>query len=140
MDPNLMSQMFSNPDMMNSMQEMMKNPEIMKSAMDMMKNPEIMNMFGGLENSGSQVCQEDCDDCEQCEENTFNTDDVVTLQNLKSEVYNGKQGVVREFLTDRERYSIYIEELDKTISVKEENIRADDSSNNDVTVEIENVD
>lgn len=127
MDPNLMSQMFSDPQMMSSMQEMMKNPDFMANAMKMMNNPEISKIFGGLGGDDSNTTGEEecggCDDCGPIEiENTFSCDDVVTLSGLKSEEYNGKTGVVREYLTDRERYSVYIEEMDKTISLREENL------------------
>lgn len=128
MDPNLMSQMFSDPQMMKSMQEMMKNPDFMANAMKMMNNPEISKMFGGLgdESAGGDEC-DGCNDCETTNdpveiERTFACDDIVSLSGLKTEEYNGKKGVVREYLNDRERYSVYIEEMDKTISLREENL------------------
>jgi hypothetical protein len=115
-----MSQMFSDPQMMSSMQEMMKNPDFMANAMKMMNNPEISKMFG--EGNEGAEC-DGCDDCEPIEiETTFECDDVVTLSGLKSEEYNGQTGIVREYLNDRERYSVYIEEMDKTISLREENL------------------
>ena len=122
MDPNLMSQMFSDPQMMKSMQEMMKNPDFMANAMKMMNNPEISKMFGGLgdESPAGNDCETTNDPVEI--ERTFACDDIVSLSGLKTEEYNGKKGVVREYLTDRERYSVYIEEMDKTISLREENL------------------
>ena len=128
-----MSQMFSDPQMMSSMQEMMKNPDFMANAMKMMNNPEISKMFGGLDgdNNDNNESNENtegiecngCDDCEPIEiENTFSCDDIVTLSGLKSEEYNGQTGIVREYLNEKERYSVYIEEMDKTISLKEENL------------------
>ena len=143
MDPNLMSQMFSDPQMMSSVQEMMKNPDFMANALKMMNNPEISKMFGGLGGDNSNANGGDeCDGCNDCGpieiERTFSCDDVVTLTGLKSEEYNGKLGLVREYLTDRERYSVYIEDMDKTISLKEENLTLV-SDDNDVD-SIENID
>jgi hypothetical protein len=144
MDPNLMSQMFNDPQMMNSMQEMMKNPDFMDNAMKMMNNPEISKMFGGLGGDNGSTEVDECEGCDDCEntnepieiERTFSCDDIVSLSGLKSEEYNGKQGIVREYLNDRERYSVYIEEMDKTISLREENL----TLVSEETDSIENVD
>lgn len=151
MDPNLMSQMFSDPQMMSSMQEMMKNPDFMNNAMKMMNNPEISKMFGGLDGDGNGNGVDsnandgvECGGCGDCENNepveietTFFCDDRVLLSGLKSEEYNGQTGIVREYLNDRERYSVYIEEMDKTISIREENLSL---VSQDETDSIENID
>ena len=141
----MMSQMFSNPEMMNAMQEMMKNPEFMNNAMKMMSNPDIMKMFGdngggaGLGNmfggegapDMSQMFGEGEDNNEEIDP-SFSVDDKVILFGLKKEEYNCKNGVVTEYLKEKDRYSVFIEDMDKTVLLKAENLKLVD---NDLEVE-----
>ena len=146
----MMSQMFSNPDMMNSVQEMMKNPELMNNAMKMMSNPDIMKMFGDIGGGGaglgnmfggggmpdmSQMFGEGEDNNEEIEESSdpsFSVDDKVILFGLKKDEYNCKNGVVTEYVTEKDRYSVFVEDMDKTVLLKAENLKLVD---NDLEVE-----
>lgn len=141
----MMSQMFRNPEMMNAMQEMMKNPEFMNNAMKMMSNPDIMKMFGdngggaGLGNmfggdgapDMSQMFGKGEDNNEEIDP-SFSVDDKVILFGLKKEEYNCKNGVVTEYLKEKDRYSVFIEDMDKTVLLKAENLKLVD---NDLEVE-----
>ena len=125
-----MSDMFKNPDMMKSMEEMMKNPEIVNNAMKMMNYPNMMKMFGGLGNMANQQSEEnnevqdesidvDNDDNEIYE---FTEGDSVFITGLKNDLYNNKNGVVECYNSDNNRYNVFIESMDKVISLKAENL------------------
>lgn len=136
-DPSMlgaMGEMMKNPEMLKQMEEMMKNPEIMNNAMKMMNDPNMANLFGG--NTGFPNNQEnndeDSDSSSDVEETRFGVKEKVRLINLKSESYNGKDATIKSYNSANNRYNVYITELDKVISVKEENIEIND----EVVVEI----
>jgi hypothetical protein len=128
-----MGDMFKNPEMMKSMEEMMKNPDIMSNAMKMMSDPSMQNMFGGM---GAEAPDSDAVEGEhiQAEEVELESDDniyddldfivneEVFISGLKTDTYNNKLGVIRNYNPDTIRYVVFIEEMAKTISVKPENI------------------
>ena len=127
-DPNMfgaMGDMMKNPEMVKQMEEMMKNPDIMDKAMNMMKDPNMANLFGGnMPNIDETDETPDCEDNDCCEKtiSTFNEGDKVKLINLKSEIYNEQECVIKSFNTNSKRYNVLVKSLDKVISIKEDNI------------------
>ena len=142
MDPNMfgnMSEMFKNPEMMKSMEEMMKNPDIMSNAMKMMSDPSIMNMFGGMggSNPETETTEQNTDPASPLEEQEnlfdgldFMVNDEVLISGLKTDTYNNQIGVIRNYNPDTTRYEVFIEELDKSISIKPENITKQNTEEN----------
>ena len=142
MDPNLMQEFMKNPEMMKSAMDMLKNnPGMMKNIMkmgnpsdganpsssanpgsgvnpDMMGN--IMNMLNPEGNSSSDLEPSTRDNLEETD---YSYDDSVFIQGLKTDTYNDKSGLVNGYNQEKSRYEIYLEELDKSISIKEENIK-----------------
>jgi len=106
MDPNLISQMMQNPEMMKMAEDMMKNNPNMLS--DIMKN------MGGDNNAPNPE--------EVLKDKKFQFNDEVKTINLSNEVYNDKEGLVKNYNSETNRYEILVLELEKTISVKEENL------------------
>ena len=128
------------PNMMAGMGDFLKNPEMMKSAMDMLKNnpgmmEQMMNMGKQFSNS-----KKNPDNLEQTD---YKCDDPVTIQGLKSDTYNNQHGIIKRYNPETTRYEIYLSDLDKTVSIKQNNfIRAtvspeelDGESTNDEEVE-----
>jgi hypothetical protein len=142
MDPdamkNMMGEAMKNPEMMNMMGNLMKNPEMMKGLMSMasgmmggvpdgtnkpfntntkedvkrnMKNPDLNSM---MNNPAFKTMFNP--------ELKFKKDDIIVTINLKSEKYNNKQGIVKEYLSEKKRYDIFIEELNESIAIKEINM------------------
>jgi len=124
-----MGDMFKNPEMMKSMEEMMKNPDIMSNAMKMMSDPNIQNMFSGM-GANATANSEDAtveNDTIPEEENLFDgldfmVNDEVFISGLKTDTYNNQTGFIRNYNPESLRYEVYIEEMDKSISIKSENI------------------
>lgn len=132
----------NNPDFQEAMKNMMNNPEMMKNVMDIMQDPEqmknIMSMMGGMmpgmvpnmqnedhkpNNNEIKEEQKGLEGGEiNWEELKFNKDDKIQLQGLKNNEYNKKNGVIESYNSDNSRYTVLIEELEKVISVKEDNI------------------
>jgi len=134
MDPNLMN----NPEMMKSMMEMMQNPEIMKNVMGMMQNPEIQKMMQDPNtlNNLSNLMKPDLAETQNEEsDDKFTTGDHIMLTGLTNENYNNKDGIIKGFDKVKNRYLVYVDELEKTISVKEDNclqtIQSDSSTEED---------
>lgn len=120
--------MFNNPEMMQSMMGMMQNPEFMNSMMGMMQNPEIQKMMqdpntlknlGNFMNNNASENKND-DDTENIL-NTYTNESKILLTGLNNEEYNKKEGIIKGFDKTKKRYLVYITDLDKQISVKEEN-------------------
>lgn len=138
----------NNPDFQEAMKSMMNNPEMMKNVMDIMQDPEqmknIMSMMGGMmpnmvpnmqnedqlpnnneikeEQKGSVGITSSEGKEINREELKFNKNDKIQLQGLKNNEYNQKNGVIESYNSDSSRYTVLIEELERVISVKEDNI------------------
>lgn len=151
MDPNSLNDIFSNPDAMNEMKTMMNDPKIMEQMNHMMSNPDmlnnIMNMMGGLGNQSSNNNDDNFDneqeyqdkvgeldlnelnDLEKVDigqphrETLFIENDYVLIINLKNKKYNNKLGRVINYEKITNRYIVYLEELDKHLSIKECNLK-----------------
>ena len=130
-----MGEMFKNPDMMKSMEEMMKNPDIMSNAMKMMNEPGMKNLFSGMPESvdmpdfpeSIDVAEEEDEYVSESDDNLYDDLDFIVneevfISGLKTDTYNNKLGVIRNYNPDTIRYVVFIEEMAKTISVKPENI------------------
>jgi len=145
-DPNMMnsmSDMMKNPEMLKQMEDMMKNPDIMGNAMKMMNDPSMANLFGGNmpnlneentdENTEESNCCNNGDCAEEKNDTKFSKDDQVKLVNLKSETYNGQECIIRGYDCSNNRYSVFVNSMDKVISVKEENIE----NNSEIVLEVD---
>ena len=105
MDPNVLNQMMQNPEMMKMAEEMIKNnPNILS---DMMKN------MGNNDKSNTE---------ETLKDKKFQFNEEIRTVDLNNETYNNQNGLVKNFNSETNRYEIYILDLDKSISVKEENL------------------
>ena len=128
------------PNMMAGMGDFLKNPEMMKSAMDMLKNnPGMMEQMMNMGKSFAKPTQTD-NSQDNSQDNLAQTDykcnDSVIIQGLKSDTYNNQPGLIKRYIAETNRYEIYLNDLDKTISIKQNNfIRAIDSETNDDDVE-----
>lgn len=144
MDPS----MLNNPDMMSKMAEMQKDPAFMAQVQEMMKNPEMMqnmmNMMGGMGGMGDMGGMPDLSgmggEPPENPENLYlkyKIGSSVSLVNLKSETYNGKSGLIQSYNSKKQRYVINLNDMDKFISVREDNIELEenDSSNEGEVVE-----
>jgi hypothetical protein len=130
MDPSMMSgfaDMLKNPAMMKTMEDMMKNPDIMSNAMNMMKDPSIQNMFSGIP-SDNLTEQELELELEENSDNDleFNVGEIVLIDGLNNDMYNNQNGIIKYYNINTSRYAVFIEELDKTISIKEDNLTKKD--------------
>ncbi len=110
---NMVNQVMSNPDSMNQIMQMMQDPSIQQ----MMNNPEFMKSMGSQFNANSNTNS-------NTDSNTDRElsvgDDVLTI-GLKSDDYNNKEGVIKG--EKNNRYLVHISELDKTISIKKDNLQ-----------------
>ena len=128
--------MMNNPAMMQQMETMMKNPEIQK----MMSDPNILNNLGSMMNQNNNEKNDDNDYSDSDDEpitvqndnlnsdlnsDLLNTGDNVILQNLKNDSYNNKKGVVNDYNQITERYTITLNESNKNIAIKPENVILD---------------
>ena len=114
------------------MSEFMKNPEMMKSAMDMLKNnPGLMEqMMGmGMGQNDQSKSTNNLDDTE------YNLDDTITINGLSNDAYNNQLGLVKDYNQDKDRYVIYMEDLDKTLSIKPTNISILKSEEETISIE-----
>jgi hypothetical protein len=135
-NPAMMSQMMAmmqNPEMMNKVNAMMQNPEMMGQVNKMMQNPEMMNKVNGMmkpntekENKMKGPGNLNLNNIlgkKENNENTFVNGDKILLSNLNNQEYNNKEGIIRSYDQTKNRYLVYITDLDKEISVKEENAK-----------------
>ena len=121
-DPNMMNMitdMMKNPETMQKMDEMMKNPDFMSNAMNMMKDQNMSSLFGNLPSQETDATE---NDTTETENNMFSENDVITLVNLSSELYNNQECIIKTFNNSTQRYNVYVKSLEKIISVKEINI------------------
>ena len=94
--------------------EMLKNPEMLNKAMEMLKNdPKILETMMNLNNNPTDTLKE----------TPFNLNDEIIINNLNTIEYNGSVGIIKDYHSDKERYSIYLKDIDKTILIKESNIK-----------------
>ena len=129
-----MMNMLNNPDMINSMTSMMKNPEMQK----MMSDPNIMkqalNMMNGDLNFNNETSDssdindtidtDDVNDTIEINDTTYKINQNIKLVNLKNIDYNEKYGVINDYNSETKRYNVFINDLNKTIAVKEINIES----------------
>jgi len=121
---NMMTDMMKNPETMQKMDEMMKNPDFMSNAMNMMKDQNMSSLFGNLPSQETDATENDTteNDTTETENNMFSENDVITLVNLSSELYNNQECIIKTFNNSTQRYNVYVKSLEKIISVKEINI------------------
>lgn len=168
-NPDLMNQMnamMQNPAMMSQMMAMMQNPEMMKQVNSMMQNPEMMgqvnNMMQNPEMMGkvNNMMKTDTKkenkmkgpgdlnlnnilgkkEKKENNENTFVNGDKILLSDLNNQEYNNKEGIIKGYDQTKNRYLVYITDLDKEISVKEEKCQKIIESKQNIENTIETVD
>jgi hypothetical protein len=119
-DPQIMNnvmEMMKDPEMMKNMMNMMNNPDMMNNISNMMKNPDMMNNISNMMNNNNQ--ESDI----SIENNNFKKNDKIIMYGLSNDLYNNKIGFIQNYNSNNNRYIVFIEELNKTISLKESNIR-----------------
>ena len=139
--------MMQNPDMMKGIMNMMQDPQIMNNIMGIVQNNPSFNTENDTNtesdtNTENIVNNDDFknmlnnEDLQDMMINMFkdniktNTDienklennDLVLLVDLKNIEYNKKEGIIKKYDEEKERYIIYVPEMDKNIFVKKENI------------------
>jgi DNA uptake protein ComE-like DNA-binding protein len=134
MDPNMMSSMMNmmnNPEMMSQMKGMMDNPQMqdMLSNPDLMKN--VMGMFGGDKEADTSAdtsatlesveSAEPVESVEPVDTHKYTDSDLIVINNLTAEEYNGMCVKVISFNEVKQRYVVEIED-GKQLLVKEENL------------------
>lgn len=98
-----------------NMDKLLEDPQMLQNAMEMLKkNPKILETMASL---GKQNVNDNLLDT------PYNLDDKVMVENLMKSEFNGKLGIVKNYNKEKERYSVYIEEIDKTVLIKEKNIK-----------------
>jgi len=103
-----------NTNAMPGFDEFMKNPEMMNNAMDMLKNnPELMKKYMNMSNNTKKN-----DSIENLKNTDYKFDETVCITGLSNDTYNNKNGNIRGYNTDTDRYEIFITELNKTIAIK----------------------
>ena len=141
-NPEMMSQingMMQNPEMMNNVNGMMQNPEMMNKVNGMMQNPEMMEKVNGMMQNTQKQTQmkgpgslnldsilgnNKKEESNPKKEDTFSNEEKVLLTGLNDQDYNKKEGLIRGYDDNKKRYLVYIEDIDKQISVKEENCQS----------------
>lgn len=128
MDPNMMSSMMNmmnNPEMMSQMKGMMDNPQMqdMLSNPDLMKN--VMGMFGGDKeddtSADTSATLEPVEPVDPVDTHKYTDSDLIVINNLTAEEYNGMCVKVISFNEVKQRYVVEIED-GKQLLVKEENL------------------
>jgi hypothetical protein len=132
MDPNMMSSMMNmmnNPEMMSQMKGMMDNPQMqdMLSNPDLMKN--VMGMFGGDKEddtsddtlTDTSATLEPVESVDPVDTHKYTDSDLIVINNLTAEEYNGMCVKVISFNEVKQRYVVEIED-GKQLLVKEENL------------------
>ena len=116
---NLYLLIYMNLDNLN-MDEMLKNPDMLNKAMDMLKNdPKIVETLMNLNNNSKNTT-------DSLIGTPYKSDEEVIIDNLLNKEYNGKSGLVKSYCIDKERYTIYLKDIDKNILIKEKNIKKKD--------------
>ena len=141
-NPAMMSQMMAmmqNPEMMSQINGMMQNPEMMNKVNGMMQNSEMMDKVNGMMQNTQKQTQmkgpgslnldsilgnNKKEESNPKKENTFSNEEKVLLTGLNDQDYNKKEGLIRGYDDNKKRYLVYIEDIDKQISVKEENCQS----------------
>ena len=142
-NPNMMQQMenmMKNPDFMNNAMKMMNNPDMNNPDMNNpdMNNPDMNNLnqtnnddanINEIELDDSNINEIELDDSNNCcyenkckTNNKYSKGDRLKLVNLKADSYNGKECEVKTYDSIKNRYNVYINPLDKIISIKESNL------------------
>lgn len=111
------SQMMNDPNMMKNVMEIMQDPEKMKNIMNLMKDIGIDNS-DSMDNNDNSSVEEITEN--RWDELTFNENDKIKIHGLKNDIYNGKIGIIKEYDNITERYTIFIEELNKSIAIMED--------------------
>ena len=147
---NQMMAMMQNPEMMKQVNSMMQNPEMMGQVNKMMQNPEMMGKVNGMvkpntkeENKMKGPGNLNLNNIlgkKENNENTFVNGDKILLSNLNNQEYNNKEGIIRSYDQTKNRYLVYITDLDKEISVKEGKCQKIIESKQNMENTIENVD
>ena len=95
--------------------KLLEDPQMLQNAVEMLKkNPKILETMASL---GNQNVNDNLLDT------SYNLNDKVIIENLMKSEFNGKLGIVKDYNKEKERYSVYIEEIDKTVLIKEKNIK-----------------
>ena len=121
MDPNTINQMMQNPEMMKMAEEMIKtNPNMLS---EMMKNMGNTNNPNSLSDMMKNMGNSDQPNPEELlKDKKFQFNDEIRTVNLSNETFNDQNGLVKNFNSETDRYEIFILDLDKSISVKEDNL------------------
>ena len=150
MNPNFMQnpqimqnamKMMQNPDMMKGIMNMMQDPGMMNNIMDIVQNNPSLNKENDTnteniinnDNFKNIINNEDLQDMmtnmfkdniktNTDIENKLENNDLVLLVDLKNIEYNKKEGIIKKYDEEKNRYIIYVPEMDKNIFVKKENI------------------
>ena len=105
-----------------TMQNMMKNidPQMIQNIMKNV-NPDILaGMMGNMSQSTQDNSSENIEDDVP---RKFKNGQKIIISNLKNDKFNGKEGIVKYYDNEKQRYVIMLDESSSPISIKEENCR-----------------
>jgi len=108
------------PNLLSGLGDFMKNPEMMKQAMEMLQNNP--GMMENIMNMSKQPQNNNLDDTD------YNLDDTVVVHSLKNPDYNQQTAHIRKYNPDTLRYDVHLQDMDKTISIKQDNFRLAESN------------
>lgn len=104
MDPKLIGEFMKNPEMMNMAMNMLKtNPGIIENIMKMHKPKE-----------------------DNLSDKKYNLNQEVEIKGLINDEYNGKIGKIEDYHLEKNRYQVFVVNLEKSLYLKEENLVSKD--------------
>lgn len=105
----------------NILGEFMKNPEMMKMAMNMAKNnPELLEKFTNMQ----VPLKDNLSDTNKLSDKIYQLDQEVEIIGLITDKYNGEIGLVKSYHTEKDRYEVYLKQLEKSLYLKEDNLKS----------------
>ena len=124
--------MMNNPDMMSNIMNMMGGsglPDMSQTTNESSSDEDTFENEQNYQDKVGDLNLQELNDLENVDigqperANLFVKDDTVIIVNLKNKLYNNKTGSVIKYEKITNRYIVYLDELDKHLSIKEINLK-----------------